>query len=292
MSGGWPEVGVPERKTSWMITKVLRGKAATTGPDAMSGAIGETDAHVFDCPACARPLSHGTSKCPGCGTRLIMGVRLRRAGTILALGTVIGVLFGGATTAAAITLSQRDSKAGAIVTPSTAPASPTPQPTPPKPTAPTVVTEPQAAVSALSGTAVVNGRISVDAATLSSTLASKGATAIEIARALRSLDADAALGIDLSARLAPWRDAAPVMADLDRFYGAMADSARNAFRASLVDTAGYRKAGAEMLTVLAGLGDVDAASRALALTVDLELPPVALPGAKSTTATPAPSAAH
>ena len=68
-------------------------------------AIGETDANVFNCPVCARPLSEGTSRCPGCGVRLIMGVQLRRAAAILALGVVLGVLIGGGTTAAAITVS-------------------------------------------------------------------------------------------------------------------------------------------------------------------------------------------
>lgn len=221
-----------------------------------------------------------------------MGVKLRRAGAILALGIVLGVLAGGGTTAAAITLSLRDSKAGAIVTASSPPASPTPRPTPSIQTEPTVLNGSQAAMSALSGTAVVNGRISADAATLSSTLATRGASAIEIARVLRSLAADAALGIDLTDRLAPWPEAAPVMTDLARFYQALADSARNGLRLSFVDTAGYRTAGAETLTVLARLGEVDAASRALALTQDLELPPVIIDGGKAPTATPAPTPVH
>jgi hypothetical protein len=277
-----------------MTTRLLGGKPGMPGPGGYTGSIGESDADVFDCPACARPLAGGTSRCPGCGTRLVMRVKLRKAGMILALGIVLGVVAGGGTAAGAIMLSQRDPKAAAVALPA-APASPTPRPTPrPTPstrTEPTVLTGPQAAISALSGTAVVNGRMSVDAATLSSTLADKGAPAIDIARALRSLAADAALGIDLTDRLAPWRDAAPVMGDLDTFYQAVADSARNALRASLTDTPGYRAAGTAMVKVLAGLGPVDAASRALALTVDLELPPVVLPGAKPGT-TPELTPAH
>ena len=64
---------------------------------------------------------------------------------------------------------------------------------------------------------------------------------------------------------------------LEVFYRTMADTARNALHASFSDNAGYRKAAAEMMTVLAGLGDVDTASRTLATTVGPELPPVALP---------------
>ena len=178
-----------------MTTNVLRGKSGRRSPDARFGlAIGETEAHVFTCPSCARPLSNGTSKCPGCGVRLVMGVMLKRAGGILALGMVFGIALGGAATASVIALSVRVPAAVAVVTPTVAPAdgAAIPQPTQAV-TVPTFVV-PQTALSALSGTAVVNGRIAVDAATLSSTAARSSASSIEIARALRSLAADAALG--------------------------------------------------------------------------------------------------
>src|SRR4029077_14813261 len=124
-----------------------------------------------------------------------------------------------------------------------------------------------------SGTAVVDGRIAVDAATLSATLGRSNASSIELARALRSLAADAALGIDLASRLAPWTDAAQVQSGLDDFYRAMAQEARTGLRASLNDTGAYRKAGAKMLTVLSTLASVDAKSRELAGTIGLELLP-------------------
>jgi len=41
--------------------------------------IGETDANIFNCPACARPLVVGTTRCPGCSTGLISGIRATRA---------------------------------------------------------------------------------------------------------------------------------------------------------------------------------------------------------------------
>jgi hypothetical protein len=142
---------------------------------------------------------------------------------------------------------------------------------------PAPVGPPAGALAALSGTAVVNGRITADAATLAETLSRKGATTIEVARALRSIAADAALGLDLTGRLAQWSDAAPVMTQLDKFYRAAAETARVALRASLADAAGYRRAGAEMLKVLKSLGAVDSASRTLASTVGVELPPLATP---------------
>ena len=131
-------------------------------------------------------------------------------------------------------------------------------------------------MAALSGTAVVNGRITVDAATLRTTLSSRASTS-DIARALRSLAADAALGSDLTGRLARWPDAGPVAAQLDAFYRSMAKTARDGLRYSLSDNGSYRSTGAEMLKVLTGLRAVDAASRTLAGTVSLELPPVDQP---------------
>lgn len=260
-----------------MTTNLLRGKSGEkVTPDQGGPAIGETDAHVFSCPACARPLSNGTSRCPGCGTRLIMGVRVKRAGGILALGLVLGAFIGGVATVAAIGLSLKASEPAVAAQPSLAPVAVAVNPSPGPTTAP-FTGAPAAALSALSGTAVVNGQIAVDAATLEAALARPGARGIEIARALRSLAADATLGVDLTGRLGSWPAGSAVMSRLDAFYRSMATTAHDAFRRSVTDVAAYRSAGAEMMTVLAGLGDVDAASRSLATTVDLELPPVALP---------------
>jgi hypothetical protein len=260
-----------------MATNVLRGKSRGTKPPVDKGlAIGEADARVFNCPACARPLSNGTWRCTGCGVRLVMGVTLRRALAILVLGMALGTPIGVVVTVSAVTLSLSGPPAAIA-------AVPTASPSPPPPTAapasqpPVVTTVPASATSALSGTAVVNGRISVDAATLAATLKQKGVETIDIARALRSLAADAALGIDLTSRLTPWTEARDVQVQLDGFYRAMADTAKTGLRASLTDTAAYKKAGANMLTVIEQLGGVDAASRDLAESVDIELPPVVIP---------------
>lgn len=259
-----------------MATNVLRGKSRGTKPQEDKGlAIGETDARVFNCPACARPLSNGTWRCTGCGVRLVMGVTLRRALAILVLGMVLGMPVGIVATVSAVTLSLPGPPAAIAAVPSASPVPPTPSPTASQP--PVVATVPASAISALSGTVVVNGRISVDAATLSATLKKKGVETIDIARALRSLAADAALGIDLTGRLSPWTDARDVQVQLDTFYRAMADTAKTGLRASLTDGAAYRKAGTAMLAVIKDLAEVDAASRELATSVDIELPPVVIP---------------
>jgi predicted lysophospholipase L1 biosynthesis ABC-type transport system permease subunit len=258
-----------------MTTNLLQNSKDGVSTEANGLAIGETDASIFTCPVCSRPLAEGTYKCPGCGTRLIMGVRLKRAGAILALGVVVGILIGGATTAAIITVSVKGPVSATTPVASAAPAT-VPTAAPPL-VAPPEFAAPAAAVSALSGTAVVNGRIAVDAATLVSTLGRSNATSIELARALRSLAADAALGIDLAGRLAPWTEAADVRTGLDDFYRAMAQEARTGLRSSLNDPGAYRKAGAAMLPVLRTMASVDTQSRGLADSIGLELPPVVLP---------------
>ncbi len=264
------------------MTSSLFGSKRSKRADPRGVAIGEVDAHVFNCPACARPLSDGTWRCPGCETRLVLGVALKRAALILVLGMALGGLIGGTVTAVVVTMSISNTVAAAATEAEAAPTADSGVPlsslAPVIPVAPRPAGRPAAAIAALSGTAVVNGRIAVDTATLKATLAKDGATTSEIARALRSLAADAALGIDLVGRLGPWTDAAAVSADLDTFYRTMAETARLGLRASLSDAKGYRNAGAAMIRALAGLGDVDVASRTLAETVDLELPPVAIPG--------------
>jgi hypothetical protein len=275
-----------------MTSNVLDKKPEARKPADRGLAIGETDAHVFNCPSCARALAEGTSLCPGCGAHLILGVLVRRAGVILALGVVIGMLVGGAVMASVITLSLRESAAAAAAAAAAeaAAAAPPAEAASAAPSAAAVPSSevaldadiPAGSITALSGTAVVNGRITVDTATLADTLARKGATTIEIARALRSLAADAALGRDLTARMSPWVAARAVTSRLDAFYSAIADTARAGLRASLADAGSYRGAAGSMLTVLAGLGSIDAESRTLAATIDLELPPVAGPDPSAT----------
>ena len=207
------------------------------------------------------------------------------------MGVAIGVLVGGTAITAALGFSLTQSLGGTAVQPSASPIAATAAPSAvvvAPPVAPPGA--PPAAISALSGTAVVNGRIAVDASTLDGTLARRDATTIEIARALRSLAADAALGVDLTGRLRPWTAAAPTMTKLNDFYHSMATTAHLALRAPLSDGRSYRQAAAKMMTVLGSLGDVDASSRTLAATVGLELPPVTLSGSTNAASSAAPAA--
>jgi hypothetical protein len=261
-----------------MTVNMLRGKKGdAAAPDAKTAtppiAIGEMDAHVFTCTTCGRPLADRTWTCPGCGTKFVLGVTAKRASILIAFGLAAGVLLGGLVTASAMIVSSAKPVAAAVPIATPGPvATATPTSAAVVPAGP-----PQAAVTALSGTALVNGRISTDAGILSVTLADRSATTSDIARGLRSLSADAAQGTDLVARLAQWPDAGPVGAQLGDFYRSLSDSATLALRDSLNDTSGYRSSATEMLHLLNRLAAVDTASRSLATTIDLELPPVVLP---------------
>jgi len=282
-----------------MTTNLVDAKPKPAKPGEKGSATGESDAHVFNCPSCARALSEGTSVCPGCGARLIMGVLLRRAGAILALGVVIGILVGGAAMASAITLSLQDqanraaaaeAAAAATAAPTVAPvASPaaTVLPTPPAGyTDVGIPGAPAGAVSALKVSTTVNDRIALDAEALTTALAKKDVTSIELARALRALAADSSLGRDQTARMTAWPAARRVVDGLDRFYLAIGDTARSGLHASLADIASYRGTSSTMLGVLAGLESVDADARDFAQSLDIELPAAARPSATPGATTP------
>ncbi len=136
---------------------------------------------------------------------------------------------------------------------------------------------PASAVAALRGTAVINGRIAADGTNLRTTLARKGLSASDLAKALRVLAADAAAGIDLTSRMAPWTAASTVQTGLANFYSTIASTARDGLHAPLSDLAAYRSTAKAMLKAVAGLGTIDAASRALAASAGLELPSIAVP---------------
>jgi hypothetical protein len=259
----------------------FRRRAPVIGDDM---AIGETDTRVFNCPSCSRPLVKGTLRCPNCGKRLFLGLTLRRVSAILISGAVVGILIGSAAMAIAIGAAVPPGVAG--VTPAAATATATAEATPvAEPTAtpvavvstPFVGGPPAAAVAALSGIAVVNSRLAVDVDALNEALANRASTTTEYARALRSLAADAALGSDLAGRLGPWSSAGTVRTQLDAFYREMSDTARLGLRTSLTDVKGYRAAAKAMRSAVAGLTDVDAATRVLASTVPVELPPLRIP---------------
>jgi len=275
LTEGGQATGAPSTKFE---RRLERMRTDSNSGVADASAIGAETA-LFDCPTCSRPLPVGTSRCPQCGTRLIGRRTARRVGTMAAaaLVAVVAVAVG-----ISAVLAMSGGSSGTATVPSTAPsasgstgtATPSVAVTP----APATPGIPAGAAVALSGTTLVNTRITQDGTALARLLADKGSSTIDVARAIRVVAADAQQGLDMTGRLAPWTEAATVAAQLDAFYRNLADTARDALRASLGDDRTYRQAGARLVTDIRKVEEVDAASRTLASSVGLQLPALGDPG--------------
>jgi hypothetical protein len=238
-----------------------------------AGAIGEPDSHVFNCPKCARPLTEGTPRCTGCGTRLIMGVELRRASTLMGFGFAVGAFVGGAILAVVLTsLVLVPAQAAQPIDPLTgAPATANPLGSA-APNLPDLAIPPSA-LSALRQTTLLDVRIAADRKALSEAYRDK-ASGGDLALLLRSLAADAAIGADLVSQLNAWPTAHSAAADRAAFYAEISSTAHDGLRSSVNDTKAYRRTAKAVLATLKELKALDTASRALASVAGLELPPV------------------
>ncbi len=240
-----------------------------------SGAIGLPDTNIFLCPRCSRPLAVGVSRCAGCGTRLVAGVPLLKVSGFVALGLVAGLTVGGGIVAVAMSGVQQVAIAQPPVAaiPSAvpvAPAAPVVTAAPP-PVAPLV---PPAALSALRQSAVVNQRLLADADLLATALGATKPSSAEIAPLLRGLASTASFGDRLAPAVAKWDDGDAVSVALGAFYASIGRIADEGLSASLTNERAYVDAGRQMLALMDGLTDLDAASRGLAASADLELPPL------------------
>lgn len=241
-------------------------------------AIGERDTNIFNCPICARPLGVGAPRCPGCGTRLLIGVPAKRAMIFISVGLIAGSLLGGSVmaTAASVTrtletpIASAPPIAAASAGPGTAPVV-TPPPAPVDPAVPAT------ALAALRRTSQLNQRIATDAGKLAAVLAGGDASSADIARSLRALSIDASIGDGLVADVAVWTDGTDLSAELSELYRSIASTAAGGLDASFANRAAYLAAGRRMLTTVDGLADLDASVIALASTAGLELKPIVLP---------------
>jgi hypothetical protein len=233
--------------------------------------IGEADANIFNCPACARPLAVGTSRCPACSTRLIDGVRATRAAVFIAIGFLVGGIVGaglGGVVALAAT-----AEPAAIVEPNTN-ATPSGAPLASAPVLAPDPTVPASALAALHQTTLLNQRIVIDAERLEAAVKAKTPSAVEIARVLRVLAASAGFGDRVAPDVADWSDGATLSEGLVEFYATIGTTARDGLSASVNNRSAYVKAGRSMLSVLGGLDDLDAEARVLAAWAQFALPPL------------------
>lgn len=253
-----------------------RNKAGHAAPShAPSLAIGEVDANIFVCPACQRPLGTGTPRCPSCGTRLIGGVKASRAALFVGIGVFTGMVVSGALMGIGSVVAPRPAdvaavQASAIVTSTQVPAGSAPAPT----LDPGI---PTSAMSALRQSTRLNQRVLADAERLTAALAATKPSSAEIAPILRKLATSAAFGAKLAPTVGEWDQASAVSGDLATFYADISATAQQGLASSLKSSRAYVAAAEEMLKVLAGLDEIDAASRELGVSAGIELPPLTAP---------------
>ena len=267
-----------------MTIDALHGTVDRREPVSDAIAIGTADANIFLCPRCTRPLAVGVSKCAGCGTRLVGGVPLLTAGGFVALGLVFGLAVGGGVVGAATFLDGRAAARAeappvaaapsAVALPTALPAASAPPQSPAAIADPAV---PTAAVTALQRSTAVNQRLLADAGLLAKALAGRDPSPADIAPLLRSLASTAAFGDRIAVTVGTWDAAADLSGALTSFYAAIDRLAQDALTASITNDRAYRDAGTRMLAVLDRLAGLDAEARSLVATVDVELPPLAVP---------------
>src|SRR4051794_13891821 len=245
-------------------------------------AIGEFEQTVFDCPNCRRPLALGARRCPGCRTRLLNGVTLKKASGFLAAGMAIGLLVGGGT-GVAIALSAAHPAAAAdaagrplpdpavgpvaSVSPSVAPSiAPTAVPT----STPDAI--PPVTRSALVQVMATNDRLRTAAETLRSELGSSAFDASEVAQVLRLVSADSVFGSQIAGRVTEWPGTAEAGTALAGFYASVHETADGGLVASVRNEAAYRSAARTMVRTIDGLAGIDAALRAVATSAGVTLP--------------------
>ena len=257
-----------------MTINALRGKTTRTRRTRrQSIPIGEADANIFNCPACARPLAVGVSRCPECRTRLIDGVRATRAVGFMAIGVLIGAIVGAATVGVVAVVALAEP--GAVIeTPGVTGPAASGAPGASAPVGAPRPVVPAAAVAALRQSALLNQRLVIDGKRLSGALAAKKPSGVEIARILRVLAASATFGDRVAPDVADWPDGQLVSAGLADFYAEVGETAREGLKASVNNNRAYVSAGKAMKRVLAGLDDLDAEARVLAAWADVDLPPL------------------
>jgi len=268
--------GSPEVGEAMTVNAVRRPRRVAKVREDAPLPIGEVDVNIVECPVCKRPKDASARRCAGCRTRFVLGVQASKASVLVAFGVAAGLLVGGGVVAVAAP--RTVVQAPAVPNPTVAPAAttgsvPTAAATSdPVPTAPIGV--PAAATAALRGTATVNARIAEAAAPLAAQLTAPNLDANEVARVLRRLSFEAGAADALLPSLTAWPEASTVQAELGSFYADVRSVASQTLASSVRNEDAYREGARQLLEVLARLPGIDAASRALAGSVDLVLPPV------------------
>jgi hypothetical protein len=270
-----------------------KAQTAISGTEAQGLAIGEIGRTVFSCPNCLRPLAVGVRRCPGCSSRLVLGVQVGRASTFVMVGLIFGVAFGGglgavlsaarlpahdaqiAELAASVALAQ----AAQIQAAASQAALPTHAivATGGSTGSGTASTIPGITASALSQALVLDTRFTDSTTAFETALAAPKLSIEDVSQLLRNASADATIGLQLVDRINPWPDGAAVSGQLSTFYTSVQSVAVEGLGSSIRDEAAYRSAATSMSDLLAGLAAIDSRARHLATTNGISIPAAVAP---------------
>jgi hypothetical protein len=266
-----------------------RRRAASSAPESHAApdlAIGEIDQTVFDCPKCSRPLAVGARRCPGCRTRLVLGMPLTKASVFASTGLAIGLVVGGVGGAVFGLTQVVPAPAAPIVVPSAAPggggsgagSSSLPRASALPGGGGSTSGMPSISSSALVQAVTVNQRLGSASGVLSAAVAASKFDAQGVAQTLRTISADTVYGRQLADMVASWSGSAVLGTDLGTLYDSIHDTAAEALTVSVTDPTAYRQAAKAMVRLLASLSSMETQMEELAVSNGVSLPlPSAVP---------------
>jgi DNA-directed RNA polymerase subunit RPC12/RpoP len=254
---------------------------ASDGPNVSIGEIGQT---VFSCPACSRPLALGARRCPGCGSRLLMGVQLGRVSTFVLVGLIVGVAFGGGLAAvlSAVRMPAHDAYVADVAAAAALAQAAQAQAAAPPKVAATPATGgssgsstgsiPAISASALRQALVVDKRLDTAAAGLTAALAASTMNVQDVSELLRAASTDSVIGLQLAQNVKSWPGGVAFGAELTAFYESVQATATDGLTNSIHNEAAYRRSARAMVELLGGLAALDARARQVGATAGLSLP--------------------
>lgn len=270
-----------------MTVNVARRRAAAIATPSTEAptAIGEFEPTTFACPACTRPLAIGARRCPGCGTRFIMRVELRRASLFIGFGLLVGLMVGGGLTAvtSAVDRSAREARIAADAAAAALAAVEASHTDTGAPARPVVTAAPEpgtggtSGIPAISRSAIgqalaVDARLASSATALAAAAGARTFDTVEVAAILRSLSADAVFGLQLTSHIGAWSGGTEVGSALGAYYTAVRDIAAEGLTASIRNDVAYRSASTKMIQLLADLEGLDGSLRTVAGQAGVSLP--------------------
>ncbi len=262
-----------------MVLSTLRGRTSDRAGTEAPLHIGATDGEIVNCPVCSRPIVADARRCPGCGTRLLMGVPVRRASAFVAMGALAGLLVGGVVIGVAASIAQPPATvtAAGVASGASGAGAASSAPMPGASAVPLASAAPAASVAALRQAVAINGRLASGVDALRTSLAAQPFESLAVASVLRSLLADAGVGSGATTRLRPWAEADAARTALAALYDDVGTTARAGLANGLANGRAYRAAATDMIAVLGRVGAADDAARALATSVGVELPAAGAP---------------